>query len=99
MRRIFYSLLMLCGALSGVAQSLSHKTENLVIFTLDGMRWQEVFGGIDTAIAGDKHFTRDKSELYKRYFSEDIRERRKKLFPFLWSTIESNGQLYGNRNI
>jgi len=99
MRKIFYSLLIMCGALSGVAQSLSHKTENLVIFTLDGMRWQEVFGGIDTAIAGDRHFTRDKSELYKRYFSEDVHERRKKLFPFLWSTVESNGQLYGNRNI
>jgi len=84
---------------SGVAQPLSHKTENLVIFTLDGMRWQEVFGGIDTAIADDKHFTRDKEGLFKRYYSADARERRKKLFPFLWSTVESSGQLYGNRGI
>lgn len=44
MRKIFYSLLILCGALSGAAQTVSHRTENLVIFTLDGMRWQEVFG-------------------------------------------------------
>jgi len=98
MRKLFYSVLMLCGAFAGVAQS-SHKTENLVIFTLDGMRWQEVFGGIDTAIAGDMHFTRDKDELYKRYYNADGQERRKKLFPFFWTTIASNGQLYGNRAI
>lgn len=91
--------LILCGALSGVAQVSSHRTENLVIFTLDGMRWQEVFGGIDSALTENKEYTRDKDELNKRYYSPDVRERRKKLFPFFWSTIAEKGQLYGNRNI
>lgn len=99
MQKLLYSLLILCGAFEGVAQSVSHKTENLVIFTLDGMRWQEVFGGLDTAIAGDKQSTRDKGELYKRYYSPDEQERRKKLFPFFWTTIAGSGQLYGNRKL
>jgi len=92
-------LLVLCNAFYGVAQGLSHRTENLVIFTLDGMRWQEVFGGIDSALTENKQYTRDKAELNKRYYSADARERRKKLFPFFWTTIAEKGQLYGNRNI
>lgn len=73
------------------------KTENLVIITLDGMRWQEVFKGADSALIADKRFTKDSDNVIKTFWSDDVNERRKKLFPFLWSTIESEGQLYGNR--
>ncbi len=77
--------------------SAQHKTENLVIVTLDGMRWQEVFKGVDSAIIINKKFTMDSDAIVKKFWSDDINERRKKLFPFLWTTIESYGQLYGNR--
>lgn len=77
--------------------SAQRKTENLVIVTLDGMRWQEVFKGADSAIIANKKFTGDSERVIKKFWSDDIRERRKKLFPFLWTTIESEGQLYGNR--
>ena len=78
--------------------SQSHKTENVIIFTLDGMRWQEVFGGIDSAIVVNKRFTRDSAEMVKNFGGNDIAERRKKLFPFLWTTVAEQGQLFGNRN-
>ncbi|HTQ64268.1 MAG TPA: alkaline phosphatase family protein [Puia sp.] len=81
----------------GIAQS--HKTENMIIVTLDGMRWQEVFGGVDKAILDDKRFTRDSEDIAKKFWSDDANERRKKLFPFFWNTIAHEGQLYGNRNI
>jgi hypothetical protein len=81
------------------AWSQSHKTENVIIFTLDGMRWQEVFGGIDSAIVVDKRFTRDSGEMVKNFWAGDIAERRKKLFPFLWTTVLQQGQLYGDRTI
>ncbi len=77
--------------------SAQHKTENLVIVTLDGMRWQEVFKGVDPAIIVNKKFTNDSDGIIKNFWSDDINERRKKLFPFLWTTVESRGQLYGNR--
>lgn len=73
------------------------KTENLVIVTLDGMRWQEVYGGADSALLKNKNFTKDSAETSSKFWSINIEERRKKLFPFLWSTIVSEGQLYGNR--
>jgi Type I phosphodiesterase / nucleotide pyrophosphatase. len=72
--------------------------ENLIVVTLDGLRWQEVFNGIDTALANDKTFNQgDAAKLMKRYWADDARERRKKLMPFMWSTIENQGQIYGNR--
>ena len=95
MKKLFFAFLF-SAAMSGNAQS--HKTENVIIFTLDGMRWQEVFGGIDSALVVDKRFTRDSEEVVKVFGAKDFDEKRKKLFPFLWNTIAQHGQLYGNRN-
>ena len=75
------------------------QSENIIIITTDGLRWQEVFRGMDSALANNKKFNQgDSSYLYEKYWSVDIKERRKKLMPFFWSTIESNGQVYGNRD-
>ncbi|MBK8610864.1 MAG: alkaline phosphatase family protein [Chitinophagaceae bacterium] len=77
----------------------SQSAENIIIITSDGLRWQEVFTGMDSAIANNPKYNQDDSSLiYKKYWAEDPIERRKKLMPFLWSTIEKNGQIYGNRN-
>jgi hypothetical protein len=75
------------------------KAENVVIITLDGFRWQELFGGADKEILDDKQFSEDSANLYKKFWAEDETERRKKLMPFFWNTIAANGQLHGNRNL
>ncbi|MEP6927045.1 MAG: alkaline phosphatase family protein [Ginsengibacter sp.] len=77
--------------------SAQQKTENLVMVTLDGMRWQEVFGGADSALLKNKNFTRDSAGSSSKFWNDTLEIRRKKLFPFLWSTVVSKGQLYGNR--
>ena len=75
------------------------KTDNIIIVTTDGFRWQEVFAGMDSAIANNRRFNQgDSGYIYKKYWSDDVNERRKKLLPFLWNTIAVNGQIYGNRN-
>jgi len=73
------------------------RSENLVIVTLDGMRWQEIFGGADSALLSNKNFTRDSAGTRLKFWNDDIGKRRKNLFPFLWSTVAGQGQLYGNR--
>lgn len=76
------------------------QTENLIIITLDGMRWQEVFQGMDPAIANNEVFNQsDSSYIYEKYWSDNVKERRKKLMPFLWTTIVQKGQIYGNRTL
>ena len=77
-----------------------NKTENIIIVTTDGFRWQEVFGGMDKEIAVNKKFNQyDSTEIFKQYWSDDVNERRKKLLPFVWNTIVEKGQIYGNRNL
>jgi hypothetical protein len=68
--------------------AFSQTAENIIIITTDGLRWQEVFTGMDSAIANNKKFNQDDSAvIYKNYWSADPLERRKKLLPFLWSII------------
>jgi hypothetical protein len=74
-----------------------HKTKNLIVVTLDGMRWQEVYRGADSAFINSK-FTEDKEVVRKKYWAATAEERRAILFPFLWSVVAKQGQLYGDRD-
>jgi hypothetical protein len=89
--------LLACMAFSGLqAQTVS---KNLIIITTDGLRWQELFGGMDSAIANNPAYHQeDSAYIYREYWAEDGAQRRKKLFPFFWNTIVAQGQLAGNRN-
>lgn len=89
----FIMLLLLAGS----AFSQKQKTENVVIVTLDGMRWQEVFGGADSVLVNSVTYSHDTAGVKKTYWKTDLQERRQTLFPFLWSTLAQQGQLYGNR--
>jgi Metalloenzyme superfamily len=86
--------------LFSVSAFSQQKTENIIIITTDGFRWQEVFGGMDSAIANNSKYNQgDSNFLFKKYWANDAVERRKKLLPFVWNTIALNGQIYGNRNL
>lgn len=83
--------------LSMVAMAQSSQ-QNIVIITTDGLRWQEVFKGMDSAIANKKKFNQgDSNYIYKNYWAATEEERRKKLMPFTWSTLNEQGVIYGNR--
>ncbi|MEO6038514.1 MAG: hypothetical protein ABIQ93_08875, partial [Saprospiraceae bacterium] len=70
----------------------------LIIVTLDGFRWQEVFGGADSLLLHDPVYTPDTSSYRDRYWAATPTQRRQRLLPFLWTTLAEQGQLYGNRN-
>jgi hypothetical protein len=93
MNRIILLLIIFC-ALQTTAQQ---KTENVIVITLDGFRWQEVFGGADSILINHDKFTEDKKGLQEKFWAATKDERRKKLLPFFWNTIAQQGQLYGNR--
>jgi hypothetical protein len=93
-------IIIACIFLSMYVSAFSQTAENIIIITTDGFRWQEVFGGMDSAIANNKKFNQDDSGvIFKKYWADNPLERRKKIMPFLWSIIEKNGQIYGNRNL
>lgn len=72
--------------------------QNIIIITTDGLRWQEVFKGMDTALANNKKFNQgDSSYIYKNYWAASEDGRRKKLMPFFWGILQQQGIIYGNR--
>lgn len=74
------------------------KVENIVIVTIDGCRWQEVFRGADSSLLfNDKFKKTEAGRLTSRYWATTDEARREKLMPFLWSTISTRGRIYGNR--
>ena len=66
------------------------------IITLDGLRWQEVFTGADSALLNNSSFTAS-TNAKAMYWAGSKEERRKKLMPFFWNVIAKQGELYGNR--
>ncbi|BDD11833.1 hypothetical protein FUAX_42650 (plasmid) [Fulvitalea axinellae] len=89
-------ILLACFGLSSSAFS-QFKTENVVLVTLDGLRWQELFEGAEAELINDKKYVKHIDETKKSYWRDSPTERRKILMPFFWSTIAQKGQLYGNR--
>lgn len=91
-----YIFLLLLYSLSSFGQ---RKTENLVIVTLDGMRWQEVFQGMDEHLSKDSAYTKGYARMQKQFGGVTPADRRERLLPFFWNEIVHSGQLYGNRYI
>jgi hypothetical protein len=75
----------------------AQNTENVFIITLDGLRWEEIFGGIVDSMVDNRELTSYQSEIRAQFGGADLAERRAKLMPFFWETIAKEGQLYGNR--
>ena len=41
---------IICGALAPAQTLEPHRTQNVILVMIDGMRWQEVFRGADPAL-------------------------------------------------
>ncbi|WP_262690643.1 alkaline phosphatase family protein [Kordiimonas aestuarii] len=93
---IFLSLL-----LGHPAWSAEKKTETVILITIDGMRWQEVFRGVDNAFFDQEAFIAYKkhhADFKQDFWHADAMARRAALMPFFWNTVAREGQLYGNRD-
>lgn len=71
--------------------------QKVVLVTVDGYRWQELFGGADPMLIHMSKF--GNVDLMKQdYWKETPEERRKTLMPFTWDFIVNNGVIIGDRN-
>jgi hypothetical protein len=91
-----YTITFLCWVFSLTAFG-QLKTENVILVTLDGFRWQEMFSGADEALLDQQKYLKD-ATLKEKFWRADPTERRRLLLPFFWNTVAVEGQLYGNRN-
>lgn len=77
--------------------SASLQTRNVVLIVTDGLRWQELFGGAEAALlTRQPGGVSDTAAMRRAFWRETPAERRAALFPFLWGTVASRGQLHGN---
>lgn len=90
MRRAALLVILLCCSSILFAADEPPAT-NVILVTLDGFRWQELFGGADAnlLLAEKAPIARD------RFHRETPEERRKLLMPFFWSEIAVKGQVFG----
>ncbi len=95
-----------CGALATAAPVLSAalgqptlRTENVVLVTVDGLRHQELFTGLDPALVdgGLKSGVEDPRALAARFSDDTPRGRRERLMPFFWKTLAPRGIVLGSR--
>lgn len=72
-------------------------TEYVILVTLDGLRWQEVFAGADNRLMNKEHGgVADLLATRRRFWRGDPVQRRELLLPFLWGTVARDGQLFGD---
>jgi hypothetical protein len=74
-------------------------SENVILVTLDGYRWQEMFGGAQKKVLRVKKYAADPAKLTERFGDPDPQKARAKLMPFMWNVIAKQGQIYGDKKI
>ncbi|MDP4277473.1 MAG: alkaline phosphatase family protein [Bacteroidota bacterium] len=89
MKKLILFFVLLSTCVYGVAQE---KTQCLFLVMADGWRCNEVFSG-----ASDSILANAPDVVKQQFIAGTPEERRKALMPFIWTEIESKGQIYGNR--
>lgn len=73
--------------------------ENVVLIVSDGLRWQEVFRGADTALVNRRFGGVEDTAALSRAFVRGTRDSaRAALLPFVWTVVARRGQLLGDRD-
>ncbi len=74
-------------------------SDNVILVTLDGVRIQELFSGMDPSLLGREEDSGiyDEEVTRSRYWRETPEERREVLMPFFWKTLAPMGVVLGNK--
>jgi hypothetical protein len=72
------------------------KTEYVMLVISDGVRWQEVLGGAEAALMGKAGGVSYTASLRRDFWRDTPQARRTALFPFLWGTVATQGQVFGD---
>ena len=95
---VFIQVLLVTSAWAQQSKDASQpQAENVILVSMDGLRWQELFGGADLRLmneeAGD---VKDVPALKKRFYRGEAVDRRQLLMPFFWSSFAKQGQVFGD---
>ena len=80
------------------SQAVSAAPENIILVTIDGLRWQEVFGGLDKRLVEHPDYTSRAEYLTEKWSGGTPADASRKLMPFLHDTLFQQGSVIGNRD-
>lgn len=84
-------------AVAVAQQPAPHATTHVILVTIDGLRWQEVFSGADNALLNKEHGgVVDLRATRKSFWRGESEARRELLLPFLWTVVVRDGQIFGD---
>ena len=95
MRKCILGLLFTCSFLA----SQVYAADNLLLVTIDGLRWQEVFRGYQDDVLALPEFEKHRAGLEQDFAGKNSQQKRQKLMPFMWSSIANQGVIIGNRDL
>lgn len=81
---------------AGIARAEA-PAENVIFVTLDGLRWQEVFGGAQSDLLNARSGgVRSEAQTRREFWRDKPDESRALMMPFLWGTVAAQGQIFGD---
>lgn len=100
-RSLTLYLILLLIAVTGFVKPLCAQDtgdQKIIIITLDGYRWQELFTGADSQLIGHEQYVSDSLSLKKKFWRDTPEDRREALMPFIWNEVVKMGRIHGNRS-
>ncbi|HVP47517.1 MAG TPA: sulfatase-like hydrolase/transferase [Bryobacteraceae bacterium] len=87
------ALALICLVCAGAPR----ETRNIILVTADGLRWQDLFSGMDPMLKDEKSAGMEhEAALKAKFWRPTPEERRSALMPFFWTTIAAKGVVLGN---
>jgi hypothetical protein len=106
---IAVTLVILLASCNSVQPSTSQKGaeargHNVILITVDGLRNEELFGGIDDRVLGSVEnsgieYESESARVRAAYGGSNPDQSRSALMPFFWTELVPNGVLLGNESI
>jgi hypothetical protein len=93
-------LLLMAAATPALAQSHpALRTHNVILLTVDGLRIQELFAGMDPVVAqkAKRSGIYDLERTRKRFWRDTPAARRRALLPYFWDRLAPQGIVLGDK--
>ena len=97
-RTMLFTLSFIMSLPLHAQQQMQPAVDNVVLVTLDGLRWQEVFRGLDARLLADENYTSTKETLEEKFASTPSKSSAERLLPFLHGVVFQQGSVLGNRD-
>ena len=96
-RLFFLAVPTLLVPAASPAAPASPYVENVLVVTLDGLRWQELFSGLDATLnTKEDGGVATPERLAARFDRPTPEARREALLPFVWTVVAREGQVFGD---